>query len=164
MADYSVFTGFPRAGFLRRIGAILYDILLLAAVIMVATAIALLAVALIAATPFYSIPAEADHASVLNGNPWYFLWMVSVILWFYVWFWVRGGQTLGMRTWRMRIQNSDGTPITPKQGFIRCFFSFLGLGNFLVIVRKDNLALQDLIAGCEVVILDRETNQFKHLK
>lgn len=158
------FSTFPRAGFWRRIGAIIYDLLVVAAVIMFAAGAALALVAVLVSAGLISLAEGQDHASVIQGNPLFTLYIIAVILLFYTGFWRRGGQTLGMRAWRMRVQNSDGSRISWKQGLIRALTSLCGLGNFWVLFNREKLALQDKIAGCEVVVLTSEANQYKNWK
>ncbi len=38
-------------------------------------------------------------------------YLFLVGLCFFGWSWTHGGQTLGMRTWRLRVQRSDGLPL-----------------------------------------------------
>lgn len=154
----------PRAGFWRRIGAIVYDLLVVTAVIMLASGIALGFVGLLTATGLLSLQEGQDHASVLQGNWLYSLYLVAVVIWFYAGFWVRGGQTLGMRTWRLRVQNEDGSRISKRQAIIRAFTALLGLGNLTVLFGQNRLALQDRLARCEVIVLSKEANQFKNWK
>ncbi|MGH8443995.1 MAG: RDD family protein [Solimonas sp.] len=38
-------------------------------------------------------------------------YLFAVGLVFFGWFWTHGGQTLGMRVWRLRVQRDDGRPL-----------------------------------------------------
>ncbi|MCH8502185.1 MAG: RDD family protein [Aliidiomarina sp.] len=154
----------PRAGFWRRIGAIVYDILVVTAVVMLASGLALGFVGLLTMVGLVTLVEGQDHASLLQGNWLYTLYLIAVVIWFYTGFWVRGGQTLGMRTWRLRVQNEDGSRISKKQALIRAFTAVLGLGNFAVLFGQQKLALQDRLAKCEVIVLSKEANQFKNWK
>jgi len=71
----------PPAGLLRRLGAFLYDILLLAAIWIIAG--------------FIALPFHGGEATI--GNPWYQTYLFLISFSFFAWFWTRGGQTLGMR-------------------------------------------------------------------
>lgn len=42
----------------------------------------------------------------------YQFYLLAICFLFYGGFWVRGGQTLGMRTWRIKLVRQDGGPIT----------------------------------------------------
>jgi uncharacterized RDD family membrane protein YckC len=77
----------------RRLAAAVYDGLLLIAVIMVAALAEALARNLIG---------YARNWSLLRA--WLFLWGLG----FFGWFWTHGGQTPGMRAWRLRVRRQDG--------------------------------------------------------
>ena len=97
-------TPLPPAGLLRRLGALTYDALLLMAVIVIAGFIAL---------PFTGGEAPSP------GNPFYQTYIFILCYVFFAWFWTRGGQTLGMRAWRLRVQNEDGSAISWSQSLLR---------------------------------------------
>lgn len=155
-------SAFPTAGFFRRCGALVYDTLAIVAILMLAAGAALAFVALLAATPLLNIAEGADHASVLEGNILFQLYMLAVIYWFFASFWVRGGQTIGMRSWRMRVQNADGSGISWKQASIRLALAFFGLSNLGVLFSRPKLAWHDRAAGCQVVVLSKEANQHRN--
>ena len=99
----------------RRLAALLYDALLLAAVLVAATGLAMLCIALISGS------AAAKDGGILTHNPFFQTYLLLVCFFFYAGFWVHGGQTLGMRAWRLRVQTQDGKPITWKQALLRFF-------------------------------------------
>lgn len=80
-------------GLFRRLAAMFYDSLLLAAVLLVASAVVL---------PLNA--GEPVHA----GNPFMTVYMLLVGYGFFGWFWTHGGQTLGMRAWRIELHRIDG--------------------------------------------------------
>ncbi len=97
----------------RRLAALVYDGLLLAGVLLGATGLALgLAVALLGSE------SVARH-SPLQGNPFFSTYLLLVCFFFYGGFWVHGGQTLGMRAWRLRVQRPDGRNIGWWQALLR---------------------------------------------
>lgn len=155
---------FPRAGFARRMGAILYDLLAIAAVLMLAAGVVLALVVGLTSSGIITLAEGADPASLLDGNWLYRLYIFAVIFWFYAWFWVRGGQTIGMRAWRLKVQNVDGACISWRQASIRFVTAALGLSNLGVFFNKNTLAWQDIAAKTEVVILSAEANKFKNWK
>ena len=93
----------PAAGLVKRLLAGLYDWLLVIALMMVV-----------------SVPAVVllDDA-ISPGNAAYRSAMVTVALVFFVYFWINGGQTLGMRAWRLRLFSGDGEPVTLSQALRR---------------------------------------------
>jgi uncharacterized RDD family membrane protein YckC len=67
-----------------------------------------------------------------------------------------GGRTLGMAVVGLRAVQKDGTPVTGRQAVIRVValplsFLTLGIGFLLILLRRDNRALQDLVAGTAIV-------------
>lgn len=38
-------------------------------------------------------------------------WLLFVLCAYFIWFWTHGGQTLAMKTWRVRLVASDGGPV-----------------------------------------------------
>lgn len=88
----------------KRLLAIFYDSFLLVAVLFLATAVMLLI------TGGYQFQA---------GNPLMTVYLLLVSYVFFGWFWTHGGQTLGMRAWKLRIQQPAGEAITWRQVTVR---------------------------------------------
>ncbi|MCO4321887.1 RDD family protein [Aliidiomarina quisquiliarum] len=154
-------SGFPRAGFFIRLAAIVYDLLVVAAVLMFAAAMALAFSVALATLGWWPLAEGMDHSERIDH--WLFqVYLVVVLVGFYGLFWSRGGQTLGMKAWRLRVQNTNNQAISFRQAIIRFFTALGGLGNIWVVFNRDKLALQDLAAKCEVVRLTPEANQFKN--
>lgn len=112
MAVSAAQTNLPQASVLRRCGALVYDTLLLCAILLVATVIVL---------PFTG--GEAVEA----GNPLFSGYIFGICFLFFGWFWTHGGQTLGMRAWKLRLQRSDGAPVAWWQALLRFFLASLWL-------------------------------------
>jgi len=153
----------PRAGFIRRFGSWVYDVLLSFAVYMVAGAIAFLLFNILIKFGVISM-AGFDHAIDLKRSSLVYRLLVDGfglfwIAFFFVWFWSRSGQTLGMKAWRLRVQNQDGTRISKTTAIARLLPTLLGLGNLIVLFDKKNkLSLQDRMTDTEVVVLSLEEN------
>jgi uncharacterized RDD family membrane protein YckC len=134
-------------GLLRRIGAILYDTLLVAALLFLAT------------IPFIAVrggePVEAAD------NLIYQIVLLLVIYAFFVGFWVKKGRTLGMQSWGLQIETQDGKRPTVYQASIRLFAAFLsllpaGLGFIWQLWDKDGLAWHDRLSGTRLVYYPRK--------
>ncbi|HJR71840.1 MAG TPA: RDD family protein [Gammaproteobacteria bacterium] len=95
---------FEPASLLRRLAAFSYDLLLLAALILSFT---LLVVAVRLGEP------------VPPGSVWFPLCVAALIAAFFCAFWVHGGQTLGMRAWRIRVVRDDGGRLTWRSAAAR---------------------------------------------
>ncbi len=88
----------------RRLAAMIYDGLLLIAVLFVATGVA---------------TAVTRGESITAGNPLFTTYLFLVCFVFFSWFWTHGGQTLGMRAWKIRLQRIDGSSVTLMQSLLR---------------------------------------------
>lgn len=153
----------PRANFFRRLGAYIYDLFAIAAVLMVAGIIAILMVLLGNKMGLMSLEGYQDVAAYLSESTIFALYLALVMVGFYGYFWVKAGQTLGMKAWRLRVQNSDGSNISFTQSVIRMATSAFGLGNVLALFNDRN-AFQDLWGECEVVVLTKEMSNWKGFK
>jgi uncharacterized RDD family membrane protein YckC len=124
----------------RRLGAMLYDGLLVLALLFMAT------------IPFIALrggePVEA-------GDPLYQLTMLIVAWFFYVGFWTRSGRTLGMQSWRLQLESADGTrpgvsPATVR--FLGAILSWLpfGLGFWWSLWDREGLTWHDRLSGTRI--------------
>ena len=105
MADSAPPRAAPQpAGLARRLAAMVYAGLVRFAVLVLASAIAL---------------AVNGGKAVPAGNPLNQAWLFFVTYFFFAWFWTHGGQTVGMRAWRIRVQRRDGGPISWTQALLR---------------------------------------------
>lgn len=82
------------------------------------------------------------------------LWLhvVVLLMLYFLWCWLNGGQTLPMKTWKLRISSQDGSPLRPAQGLLRYLAAWpsillFGAGLFWAIFDKDKQFLHDRIAG-----------------
>ncbi|GBH25978.1 RDD family protein [Burkholderia vietnamiensis] len=46
-------------------------------------------------------------------------WIALVVGAYFLWFWTHGGQTLPMKTWRLRLESSNGRPLTAGHALVR---------------------------------------------
>jgi uncharacterized RDD family membrane protein YckC len=138
------------AGFGRRAAALLYDCLLLAALLMVFTGAAL----------FFT------HGAALlreSAGAWVYLYrvgLVGVIAGYYLLNWTRSGQTLGMRAWHLRAVTESGQPLPLKAAALRFVFGVIAwapaaLGVLWLYIDPEHLALHDRWSKTRVVHLQR---------
>tara|TARA_B100001250_G_C19226907_1_gene540433 strand:+ start:108 stop:545 length:438 start_codon:yes stop_codon:yes gene_type:complete len=97
--------------FLRRLGAILYDSILLFAVLMFATSLLM---------PLNGVAIESDNAA-------YQIYLLIIAYIYFVWQWSFGGRTLGMRTWNIKIMNEKGENPSWHESTKRYFGSILSI-------------------------------------
>jgi uncharacterized RDD family membrane protein YckC len=58
---------------------------------------------------------------------WYRPLQALVVAAYFIVSWLRGGQTLGMRPWRIRVTNGMGAALSTRQALIRAFVAALPL-------------------------------------
>lgn len=155
---------FPRAGFRRRFGSWVYDFLIAFAVYMVAGAVSFLFIYLGYYIGLYGMQGYEHFSDTISNTYWLKwpneFWKLAWVSFFFVFFWAKSGQTLGMKAWRLRLQNQDGSRISKKTGLKRLIPTLLGLGNLTVIFdRKNKLSLQDRLTNTEVVVLSLAANK-----
>ncbi len=120
-------------GFFRHMAIIAYDALLLLALLFLATAIIL----------------PLNNGEAFTSAQFFFpvyIFLVSFL--YYGWFWTHGGQTLGMKTWKIKLQTLDYQPISWPIAFKRFLLAFIswgavGLGFLWKIVDKKRLTWHD---------------------
>ncbi len=141
----------------RRLAALLYDSLLVSAIILVVTGL--------------------YHALVNNWllglkeapvgfNPWLSSLLVFVVFFFFAHFWGRNGQTLGMQAWRLKIQSTRPKPnnsrfhLTLLQSLLRFVIAIpalglCGLGLFWMVIDPNKRSWHDRYSETEIVLLPK---------
>ena len=104
----------PPAPAWRRFAAIVYDVLAVVALVMVVGLASQLATGGRLAD---------DHGRLLTW--WYQPLQGLVVGAYFLVSWVRGGQTLGMRPWRIRVTDASGAPLTWFQSLGRLVIAAL---------------------------------------
>jgi uncharacterized RDD family membrane protein YckC len=130
-------------GIPRRLAAMTYELLLLCGV---------LAVALI--FPHLLI-ANFTHRLATGLLLWAHLFLVLLV--YFVAFWSRSGQTLAMKTWRVRLVTREGLAVRPSRALLRYLLAWLtlglgGLGIVWALVDRDRQFLHDRLAGTRLVM------------
>lgn len=130
--------------FLRRIIALFYDFLLVLGLCIVAT------------LPLLILTKGEAIAPQHFG---YQLLLFLLIFSFFVGFWTFGGQTTGMRAWRLKVVSEEGQSLSIKQAILRFFLalfsqSLFALGFFWCLIDKDKKTLFDRLVGTKMVLLD----------
>jgi uncharacterized RDD family membrane protein YckC len=136
----------PRCGLVRRLMAILYDAMALAAVLLFASLLAL--------------PLLGDSPSrwAMVG---FRVYLVLIVFFFFAWFWSHGGQTLGMAAWRVRLQNRLPGPPNPWQLLLRFLMAIvswlaLGLGFIWSLFDREGLTWHDRFSMTELVVVPKK--------
>ena len=97
------------AGLFRRLAAQTYDLLLVVALWFIAT---------FAVLPLTG--GEAIMPATQGGLAWLYRgWLLAIAFGYFGLCWVRGGQTLGLRAWRSRLQSADGSAVSWRGAAMR---------------------------------------------
>ncbi|QXP83161.1 RDD family protein [Methylococcus sp. Mc7] len=126
------------AGVFRRFAAFLYDAVMLAGLLFAVTALAL--------------PWNAGQA-FRPGQPVYSGLLAAFVFLYFGWFWVHGGQTPGMRAWRIRLRPVDPGPLRWSQVALRLLTAMLtlGLGTLWAWFDAKRRTLQDIVSRTRVL-------------
>jgi uncharacterized RDD family membrane protein YckC len=78
---------------------------------------------------------------------------------YFIYCWVRGGQTLPMRAWRLRLATADGGPVPPQRAMVRYLVAVIGascagLGFAWALWDRERQFLHDRIAGTRIVTVE----------
>lgn len=104
------------ASLLKQFIAMIYDSLLIASVLFLATVILL----------------PLNQGEAITG-PLYSIYLVLVIFIFYSWFWHKTGQTLGMKVWKIRIIDQYGYNPSWPISFLRLFSAIMPPTIFIIL-------------------------------
>lgn len=153
----------------RRLAALVYELLLLVAVLFAANFLLLPLI-----TP------RREHELVVPGLPErvaLFCLLFAILAAYFVWCWSNGRRTLAMKTWKLRLVRADGGAVTPRTALLRYLAAWIGPAlavaayaalarhgwgahaawlvafNFLwAFVDRDRLFLHDRVAGTRIVV------------
>lgn len=121
----------------RRFGAIIYDTLLVIALMFLAT------------LPFIAM---REGEPVAAGDRAYQLTMFAVAYAFFAGFWWRAGRTLGMQSWGLSLERMDGRRPGLSRASLRFFAALIswlpgGLGFWWQLWDRDKLCWHDRLSG-----------------
>ena len=132
---------------IRRIAAMLYDGLLILALLFLTT------------LPF--IAARGGDPVEIGDNRLYQIVLALVVYAFFVGFWIRSGRTLGMQSWRLQLETANGEKPSLGKATLRFFaaiisWSAFGLGFLWQLWDKDDLTWHDRISATRIVYYPKE--------
>jgi uncharacterized RDD family membrane protein YckC len=102
---------YPPASLLKQLAAMVYDSLLIFAVLFLGTAIVLI----------------FNQGEAIVSSPMFNLYLILIVFSFYAWFWTKSGQTLGMRVWKIRIVSEFGGNPSWSIAYLRLLFAVLSM-------------------------------------
>jgi uncharacterized RDD family membrane protein YckC len=84
------------------------------------------------------------------------IWLLVLCAGFFVWQWRGTGQTLPMKTWKLRLVTADGTPLSTSRALGRyvaalASLATLGAGFLWALADRDQQFLHDRLAGTRIV-------------
>ena len=131
-------------GFGRRLLSMIYEFLILVAVLFIASFI------------FHLV---FRNTSSIFFRPAFQIYLLLIAGIYFTWFWTHGGQTLPMQTWKLRVVGADGQRIYLKQALARYLFAvigffFFGCGILWAFFDRDGLFLHDRLAGTRIVRIE----------
>jgi uncharacterized RDD family membrane protein YckC len=132
------------AGLGRRLASLVYESLLVLAVLFAA------AFAFHVAGTGWLNPLEGWTRHIFQA----YLFLAAGL--YFVWPWARGGQTLPMKTWKLRLVRADGAALRPGRALARYALSWLsvlsvGAGFAWAVFDRDRQFLHDRLAGTRIV-------------
>jgi uncharacterized RDD family membrane protein YckC len=138
----------PLASLARRALGLVYEALLLSALF------------LVAALPYVLATHAAD---AIVTRPLFQVYLTAIAAAYFIWQWRRGGQTLPMRTWRMRVVTRAGAPLGLRHALARFLFALAGCalagaGFLWALVDRDGLFLHDRLAGTRIIFVPATTS------
>lgn len=133
----------PRASLVRRLGSMLYEGIVLFSLVLVG----------------FWIPQSILLAvGVQLPGRLLLLHIFCLLMLHSLWFWLNGGQTLAMKTWKLRLIGETNR-LRPLQALLRFLAAwpcilFGGIGIFWALLDRDGQFLHDRIAGTRLIDAD----------
>lgn len=132
----------PTPGIFRRLAAMSYELLLITALLIFTLIVPHMLLGAFAHV-------QAPHLVIK-------IHLFIVLLVYFVWFWVNGGQTLAMKTWRIRVIDAGGRRLRPAQAMLRYMAAWMsiglgGIGILWALFDRDRQFLHDRIADTRII-------------
>ncbi len=136
------------ASLLKRLGVMFYDFLLFGSTLLVMGFISMLAITRL--TGVENVAYGSLFAKL------FFVYLLVLGYLFFGWFWTHGGQTLGMRAWKLEVITFDGKRINWTQALFRYVYSIMswipfGAGYLWMLFDKNKLTFHDRVSKTAIV-------------
>jgi uncharacterized RDD family membrane protein YckC len=130
----------PLAGLGRRLLSLAYEALLVAAVVLAGS------------FPFVM----TAHGAGAIARPLFQLYLIALTGAYFTSQWRRGGRTLAMKTWRLKLVTREGGELAWSHAVKRYFCALagtlaLGVGFVWALFDRDRLFLHDRLAGTRII-------------
>ena len=142
---------FVQPSLFRIFAAIFYDLIVVCGILMVAG---------FAIVPIYHMVAHQD--AIPAGN-WFFRVLLYLIVFsYYAFSWQRGGQTIGMKSWKLKLISNNEVPPTLLRYFLRYVGGQLScaialLGYIMIWLGPRHLMLHDLLSQTRMISLKQKS-------
>ena len=131
----------PAPALARRLTSMLYESLLLFAVAYIATWLFQFAAG--------TVQIQGWQRKLLQA------FLLAVFAAYFLWCWLRGGQTLAMKTWRIRLVEADNSKVSPRTALLRFAYAVVLVPTLVGIAwalfDRDRQFLHDRLAGTRLV-------------
>ncbi len=139
----------PSPSLLRHLTSMIYDALLVIALVFVVYAVALGVLVQVSGGQQEVVDPYLGRALI-----------VFSVYGFFCAFWLKSGQTLGMQAWRIKLVTTDGGRVGPGAALLRCVgatlsAACLGLGYLWKLVDRNGRYWHDYISGTRLVLLPK---------
>jgi uncharacterized RDD family membrane protein YckC len=88
------------------------------------------------------------------------LWLVMATGGYFIWCWTHGGQTLAMKTWKLRLVAADGYPPGWRTALLRFLVAMpsvlTGFGIAWAFFDREGCLWHDRVAGTRLVLVDKQ--------
>lgn len=135
------------AGYFRQMAALIYDALLVIAILLLASAISTAVVAWV--RPGY----QQANPTALSHDPMNILYLFSCWFGYYAVSWIKGGQTLGMKAWKIKLINQYAGRFLLRNLLARFVTALCGIGTLMVLVHPQKMSLQDYFSGTKIIYI-----------
>jgi len=93
-------------------------------------------------------------------NPFFVTYIFTIFFLYTAWFWTQGGQTLGMRAWKIRLETLNGDHVTWLQAFIRWLLSLVsfilfGAGFIWMLFDRKKRTFYDLLCKTQIINVEK---------
>lgn len=142
---------------IKRLAAIIYDLILLISLLLIIGGI----ISTLAINYF-------NHGqAITDSHPAYTFYQIILLSSFFVtsflffgWFWTHGGQTLGMRTWRIQLITESGISINWKIALVRFLAGLIsillfGLGFLWALGEPEKRTWHDILSDTRLIKLNK---------
>ncbi len=153
----------PDAGVGRRLAALFYDSFLIFGLLFIAAGLYKEAVERITG---FDMDQRVELGDVITDlpivaqGPVFQLYLLLVIAGFYLFFWRKSGQTLGMQAWRLKLVAADGGKPGWGACLLRCLvapfsLALAGIGYWLAWFHPQRLTLHDRLSHSRVILMPK---------